>query len=262
RAGKFGESGRFAGGYRRKRFEHVSGLHLPPSGGVRAHSVAYEQEIEQAFMGIDRVDEGSRQRHCILESGVFALLRSRVEHQRVALEELVLVFLHHRPAGAGVALPVDPLHRVARAVVAQREEFLRVADGIRERNAAWLELAPSRQRDFRQAVAARQRHQARRERQAREPPYQAERVGAADGEARHLDPAAPARREREPQLLPLARPERRDLGGRRVARQVALDQPAPTEIAYVAVPPVAAFLARLARAFPIGVAWAGIAEAL
>ena len=124
---------------------------------------------------------------------------------------------------------MQALQRIAGPVVAQREELLRVTHRGRERYAARLELAPARQRDVREAVAPRQRDEVRRQRQAREPLHEAERVGPAEREARELDAAAPARREGELQLLPFAGAERRELAALHVARQPPVDLPAPAK---------------------------------
>src|SRR6185503_10952674 len=98
--------------------------------------------------------------------------------------------------------------------------------------------------------------------QALEPLHQAERVGAADREARELDAAAPARRERKLHFLALAGGQRGELAALHVPRHAPFDLPAPAEIAHGAVPPVAAFFARFARAPPCFIAGTRIAEAL
>ena len=116
-------------------------------------TVDNEEQVEQGFLGADRAREGGRHRHGLLERRG-RRGQERVEHEGVAHEELVLVLAHHRPPGARPAPPVNALERIARSVVAQGGELLRVSDGRRQRDAAALEATSAAQRQRRQRVAA------------------------------------------------------------------------------------------------------------
>ena len=83
----------------------------------------------------------------------------RVEHQAVARVVRVLELLDDRAAGAGPAFPVDLAQRVARAVVAQADEFAGVADRVGVGLAGDLESGTAGQLDRRQRKAARQDQQ-------------------------------------------------------------------------------------------------------
>src|SRR5207244_463703 len=122
---------------------------------------------------------------------VLAAVGAGVEHQRVPLEEFVLVLLDNRLAGARVALPVELLQRVARPIVAQADEFLGVTDRSGKRDAAELKAARAREGKLRKAVALGQRDQAIGRGNARKAAHQAEEVGARGGEPGELDAPAP-----------------------------------------------------------------------
>src|SRR5260370_8085170 len=168
----------------------------------------------------------------------------------MALVELVLVFLDDRRAGARGALPIDLLQRIARPVAGQADEFLGVADRGGERHAALLEAPAGGERKRRQPVALRQRDHRALRCDSRDAAGEAERIGARERRAGKLDAAAAPRLERELERGARPRgegPER--LLARRLGR-APLDQPAPAEIALVAVEPVAALFPGLARRAP------------
>ena len=162
-------------------------------------------------------------------------------------EELVLVLLHHGPADARQALPVDAAQRVARPVVAQRDELLGVADRLGERDTAPLVAARTGEPEGRHRVALRQDQQRTRERDRAERVQQAERVRSRERDGGQLEPSATARRELDPHL---ARVARRQRGQRLRAHQrdlVPPDEPVPARVADLPVEPVAPRLAGLAR---------------
>src|SRR6266404_3047312 len=79
--------------------------------------------------------------------------------------------------------PVDSLERIARAIVAQREELLGVANRRRQRDAAGLVAARPRQRQRRQRIAAGEDHEGVRQLVWVQRAHEAEGVGTADAEA-------------------------------------------------------------------------------
>jgi hypothetical protein len=92
---------------------------------------------------------------------------------------------------------VHALQRVARAVVAQGDELLGLADRGRERHAALLVAAGAGQGDSRETVAPREHRHVRGRPGAHQAPHQTERVGAGERDAGELDPPAPPRLEGE-----------------------------------------------------------------
>src|SRR2546422_335391 len=79
----------------------------------------HEQEVEERVLGLDRAGDRRRDGDRLLEDVALLVLHERVQDERVADEELVLVLLHHRPADARCAPPVNAAQRVAGTVIAQ-----------------------------------------------------------------------------------------------------------------------------------------------
>ena len=169
----------------------------------------------------------------------------RVQDQRVTHEELVVILLHDGPADARPALPVDPAHRIAGPIVAQRHELLGVADRGRERDAARLIFSAARQLDLGHRVALREHEERLGERDRLECEDQAQRVRPPDGEPleAHVAAAQWCDLDRD---LGLARGGERRQGPRRDDGAALLrDEPGPPRIADLSIEPVAPLLARL-----------------
>ena len=179
-------------------FHQLPGLQLPAPGGIAMRLGAGEQQVEQAFLGVDRAGIRGGHRDRLLEGLGLFRIGVGVQHQRVALEKFVLVFAHHRLAQAREAFPVDALQRIAGPVFAQADEFLGVADRSGKRHAAMLVAPRARQAHRRQRVAARQYGELVGERHARERQRQAERIGLSDAGRLQHEGAAPARAAAHP----------------------------------------------------------------
>ena len=97
-----------------------------------------EQQVEQRLLGADRAGEGRRDRDRLLEGRRRRAAANVSSTSAWRTKNSSWYSLHHRPADARPAPPVDALQRIARPVVAQGHELLRVADRGRERDPARL----------------------------------------------------------------------------------------------------------------------------
>src|SRR5687767_1145897 len=128
----------------------------PAPGGDTECLWPHEHQVEQRFLRLDRTGKGGRHGHGLLEQFPVLILPKCVKDERVPNEKLVLKLLDNRFAGARPALPMNMAHRIAAAILAQRDEFLGLADRTGEGNAALLVFERARQRDWRQRVTARE----------------------------------------------------------------------------------------------------------
>ena len=148
----------------------------------------------------------------------------------MALEVFILIFTHHRLARARVAFPVDALQRVTRPVIAQADELFRVADVRRQRHAARLITARTRQRNRWQRVAARQHQYVCRCVDSCQSAHQAQRIGARHGDALKMLRAAPQGLCANRHLQRAARRERRQRSLIDLTGFALVDEPLPFKI--------------------------------
>src|SRR2546428_4987830 len=108
-----------AGAHPSQDLEHVVRVAEAAPRGKAIGLGPHEQEVEERVLGLDRAGDRRRDGDRLLEDVALLVLREPVPDERVADEELVLVLLHHRPADARCAPPVNAAQRVAGAVIAQ-----------------------------------------------------------------------------------------------------------------------------------------------
>ena len=133
---------------------------------------------------------------------------------------------------------MDVPQRIARAVVAQLDELLAVADVVRKRHASALQPPRARQRERAARVAARQHHQLSGQIDADRSVDEPERVRAQQAAALEAQHPAPQRRYRQRDLDAVTGGSVRQLRLLDVGATAAPDQLHPAREADPAVHPV------------------------
>lgn len=121
-------------------FEHLGAMGEAAAGGEDVGAVADEHEVEEGIEAVDGAGEGGGEGDGVFEGFGFGAGAEGIEHHGVTDEVFLLELLDHGALGTGPAGPVDFAWGIAGAVVADGGEFLGVADGAGEGDAAALEL--------------------------------------------------------------------------------------------------------------------------
>lgn len=122
-------------------FEHLFGVGQAAAAGEHVGLFAHEHEIEKGVAFVHRAGEGGGEGDGILESIGLRAASSGIKEEGVADEVFLLEFLDHGFLSARPAGPMDASGWITGAVVADGDEFLRIADGTGEGHSAGMEAA-------------------------------------------------------------------------------------------------------------------------